>query len=85
MKASWRQSKKIHQMMKECKGEFLYFEKLHLNFGLLYYGSEGVLFFDDNDNNNTLLILKYNVKTTTLFYSKKLLKIDKIFICVKCI
>ena len=70
--------------MKEFKCEFLYFEKKnYFNFGFLYYGSEGVLFFDDNDNNNTLLILKYNVKTTTLFYSKKLLKIDKIFICLK--
>ena len=65
-------------MMKECKGEFLYFEKNYLNFGLLYYGSEGVLFFDDNDNNNMLLILKYNVKTTILFYQKKLLEKDKI-------
>ena len=65
--------------MKECKGEFLYLEKNYLNFGLLYYGSEGVLFFDDNDNNNTLLILKYNVKATTLFYSKKkILKKGKI-------
>ena len=45
-------------MMKECKGEFLYF------------GSEGVLFFNDNDNDNTLLILKYNVKTSTLFIRK---------------
>ena len=70
MKVSWRQSKKMHQMMKECKGEFLYLKIIYLNFGLLYYGSEGVLFFDDNDNNNTLLVLKYNVKTTTLFYSK---------------
>ena len=43
--------------MKECKGEFLYLEKNYLNFGLLYYGSEGVLFFDDNDNNNTFLVL----------------------------
>ena len=48
--------------------EFLYFEKNYLKFGLLYYRSEGVLFFDDNDNNNMLLILKYNVKTTILFY-----------------
>ena len=53
-------------------------EHIYLNFGLLYYGSEGVLFFGDNDNNITLLVLKYNVKTTTLFYSKKLLKIKKI-------
>ena len=60
------------------KGEFLYFEKNYLKFGLLYYRSEGVLFFDNNDNNNTLLILKYNVKTTTLFYSKKTIKKDKI-------
>ena len=65
--------------MKECKGEFLYLKKIYLNFWLLYYGSEGVLFFDDNDNNNTLFILKYNVKTTILFYFKKLLKKDKIF------
>ena len=65
--------------MKECKSEFLYFEKIYLNFELLYYGSEGILFFDDNYNNNTLLILKYNVKTTTLFYSKKLLKKIKLF------
>ena len=72
MKASLRQSKKIHQMMKECKGEFLYFKKINFNFGLLYYGSEGVLFFDDNDNNNKLLIFNYNMKTTTLFYSNKL-------------
>ena len=57
----------MHQMMKECKDEFLYFEKNYLNFGLLYYGSERVLLFDDNDNNNTLLILKYIVKRTTLF------------------
>ena len=85
MKASWRQSKKTHQMMKECKGEFLYFKKFYLNFELLYYRSEGVLFFDDNDNNNTLLILKYNVKTTTLFYSKKLFKKIKLFICLKYI
>ena len=55
-------------MIKECEGEFLYFEKNYFNFGLLYYGSEGVLFFDDNNNNNTFFILKYNVKTTTLFY-----------------
>ena len=33
MKAGWRQNKKIHQMMKECKGKFLYFEKFYLNFG----------------------------------------------------
>ena len=57
-------SKKMHQMMKECKGELLYFEKNHLNLELLYYEMEGVLFFDDNDNNNTLLVLKYKV---TLF------------------
>ena len=66
MKASWRQSKKKHQMMKECMGEFLYLEKSFLNFGLLYYGSKG----DDNNNNNMLLVLKYNVKKTILFYSK---------------
>ena len=60
----------MHQMMKECKGEFLYLKIIYLNFGLLYYGSDGVLFFDDNDNNNTLLVLKYNVKTTTFFIRK---------------
>ena len=49
-------------MMKECKGEFLYFRKDLFKFWLLYYGSEGVLFFDDNDNNSTLLVLKYKVK-----------------------
>ena len=70
MKASRRQNKKTHQMMKECKGEFLYFKKIYLNFELLYYGSDGVLFFDDNDKNNTLVILKYNVKTTTFFIRK---------------
>ena len=72
-------------MMKECKGKFLYLEKNYLNFGLLYYGSERILFFDDNNNNNKLIVRKYNVKTTTLFYLKKLLKIDKIFICLKYI
>ena len=56
--------------MKVCKGEFLYLKKKYLNFGLLYYESEGVLIFDDNDNNNTLLVLKYNVKTTTFLFEK---------------
>ena len=72
-------------MMKDCKSEFLYVEKYLFKFWFLYYGLYGVLFFDDNDNNNMLSVLKYNVKTTTLFYSEKILKTDKTFICLKYI
>ena len=51
--------KKMHQMMKECKGdEILYFgKKIYLNFVFLHYGSEGVLLFDDNNNNKRSLSL----------------------------
>ena len=51
MNVSWIQSKKMLQMMKECKGE-----------NILILRIIRILFFDDNDNNNTLLVLKYKVK-----------------------
>ena len=55
-------------------------ENIYLNFGLLYYGLEEVLFFDDNDNNNTLLVLKYNVKTTTFLLEKTIKKRYSIYL-----
>ena len=54
MNVSLRQSKKMFQMMKECKGEFLYFRK--------DLRTIRILLFDNNDNNSTLLVLKYKVK-----------------------
>ena len=71
MKASLRQSKKIHQMMKECKGEFLYFEKIYLNFDS-YITIVTILFFDDNNNNNTFLVLKYKAKKPLYCIKKKI-------------
>ena len=73
----------MFQMMKECKDEFLYFGKYLFKFWALVLRIRENTIFYDKDNNNMLLVLKYNVKITTLFYSKKLLKIDTIFICLK--
>ena len=54
MNVSLRQSKKMFQMIKEFKGEFLYFRK--------DLRTIRILLFDDNDSNSTLLVLKYKVK-----------------------
>ena len=41
MKASWRQSKKIHQIMKEPKSEFLYVGKYLFKFWALILRTRG--------------------------------------------